>query len=167
MPTVLSKTDSGSPQLSQVFYGGLVIAIADTVFFSTFWGLRGVTPWQIFQSIASGLLGKASFQGGTPTILLGIALHVFIATMFVLVYTLASRGLPALLRRPFVCGPAYGLLAFTVMTYVVVPLSRVPQSGKQNLTWTFASIAFNLVVVGLVSAWFARRAWAVSPRTAS
>lgn len=141
-----------------VLYGGLVIAIADAIFFSAYWGLRGVSPGRILQVIASGLLGEASFDGGIATMVLGAGLHLFIAIMFVLVYALVGRRFSALLQRPFVYGPPYGLLVWVLMSYVVVPLSLVAQSGSMPMSWTLGSVAFHLVVVGLASAWFARRA---------
>ena len=40
---------------------------------------RGVTPLRIAQSIASGLLGRAAFEGGYKTAALGVVLHFIIA----------------------------------------------------------------------------------------
>src|SRR5262245_3417528 len=69
-----------------VLAGGLLIAVADTIFFSAFWWPRGVSPARIFRGIAAGLIGReAALQGGTQAAVLGIALHLFNATMFVLV----------------------------------------------------------------------------------
>lgn len=143
-----------------VFYGGLLIAAADGIFFSTFWGLRGVPPVRILQGIASGLLGKASFAGGAATAWLGAGLHLFFATMFVLVYALVGRRIAVLLRRPNLFGPPYGLLVYLLMSYAVVPLSRIgPPKKPEDPAWMIGSILFHIVVVGLASAWFARRAW--------
>jgi hypothetical protein len=150
-----------------VFYGGLVIAIADGIFFSTFWSLRGVSPLRILQTIAAGLIGReASYTGGAATMALGAGLHLFIAVMFVLVYAAVGRRVPALLRRPFVFGPPYGLVVFLLMSYVVVPLSRLgPPTKPEDTSWLIGSIAFHVIVVGLASACFARRAWGGSART--
>ena len=62
--------------------------------------------------IASGLLGPASFQGGTTTAALGLVLHFVIAFGFATFYNLASRPFPALVRQPVVCGLLYGAAAF-------------------------------------------------------
>jgi len=151
---------SRSPWWTNIFYGGFIIAIADAIFFSIYWNQRGVAPGRILQSIASGVLGKASFDGGTATMLLGAVLHLFIAIMFVLVYALVARRVTALLRQPFLYGPPYGLLVWFLMTYAVLPLSLVKQGGSLPMSWTIGSIVFHTVVVGLTSAWFARRAYA-------
>ena len=144
---------------SQVLYGGLLIAAADFVFFSAYWWPQGVTPWRIFQGIAVGALGKASYDGGSASVVLGAALHVLIATLFVLAYTLAARRLPALIERSVLYGPPYGLVTYLVMNYAVMPLSRIGHGPSNNdILWTLGSILFHLIVVGLASAVFARRA---------
>lgn len=46
-----------------IVYGGLVVGTLDILDAVIFFGLwRGVAPIRIFQSIASGLLGRAAFQ---------------------------------------------------------------------------------------------------------
>ena len=52
----------------------------------------------MWQSIASGLLGKAAYEGGSATAPLGLALHFFIAFVMALVYVLAARRLPCSCR---------------------------------------------------------------------
>jgi uncharacterized membrane protein YagU involved in acid resistance len=148
-----------APRWSQVLNGGLLIAAADFVFFSGYWWPQGVTPWRIFQGIAVGVLGKASYDGGAASVVLGAALHVLIATLFVLAYTLAARRLPALIERPALCGPLYGFATYVAMNYVVMPLSRIGHGpSNADMLWTLGSILFHLIVVGLMSALFARRA---------
>ena len=66
---------------SYVLLGGLIAGTLDIVYACTFWFLRrGVMPRRILQSVASGLLGDASFTGGWPTGLLGFVLQYFIAS---------------------------------------------------------------------------------------
>lgn len=139
--------------------GGVVIAIADGILFSTWWGLRGTSGLRILQLIAGGLIGReAAFAGGAATMLLGAALHTVFAIAFVAVYAAAARFLPALLTRSFVFAPLYGAATFVVMNHVVVPLSRLGPAKATPLDWYLACIAFHVVVVGSVSAYFARRA---------
>jgi hypothetical protein len=59
--------------------GGVIAGVLDlTAAFAT-WGLKGVNPIIIAQSVASGLLGKDAFHGGLATAALGVVLHFFIA----------------------------------------------------------------------------------------
>ena len=85
----------------------------------------GVTPVQVFQSVASGLLGPESFRGGVKTALLGIVLHFFIATVVTAIFYLASRKLMVLVERPITFGLLYGVAVYAFMNFVVIPLSNV------------------------------------------
>ncbi|HYX71332.1 MAG TPA: hypothetical protein VE732_01055, partial [Nitrososphaera sp.] len=77
--------------LNTILYGGLAVGILDGLFALIFYGLiLGVQPMRIFQSVASGLLGRASFEGGVPTFLLGILLHFVVASCIAAVYYVAS-----------------------------------------------------------------------------
>ena len=109
--------------------GTLAVGVFDILDAFTFFGLRGVAPIRILQSIAAGVLGRASFQGGVPTAALGLFLHFFIAFGVVAVFFGIARVMPIVLRRPFLAGPLYGLLAYAVMNYVVLPLSAAGGGG--------------------------------------
>src|SRR5262245_32278266 len=104
--------------------GTLLVGCLDALDAVIFFGLRsGVTPSRIFQGIASGLLGRAAFDGGWGTVLLGAALHFFIASCIVTTFFGASRLLPGLTRRPLLWGPVYGIGVYWFMRLVVIPLS--------------------------------------------
>jgi hypothetical protein len=137
--------------------GGLVIGTLDIAYAILFWTLRGAHAMRIFQSIAAGLLGKASFDGGLGTAILGALLHYFIATSIVVVYWLASRRLPVLIRHPHALGALYGLGVYAFMNYVVIPLSRANRP-KFLLSWVVCSIAVHALLIGVPAALFARRA---------
>ena len=95
----------------------------EPVIFTT---VRGGSGLRVFQTIAAGLIGRdAALAGGAPTVALGMALHLFIASAVVTVYWLASGKMSALRRRPIVYGMLYGLVVFVVMNYVVIPLSAL------------------------------------------
>src|SRR3954468_16625332 len=84
---------------------------------------HGSTPLRLGQFIASGLIGRRAFDGGTGTALPGYALHFVIAFSLVAVFYAATRRLPSLRERPVISGLSYGLIAFAVMNLVVLPLS--------------------------------------------
>lgn len=153
---------TGTRPLRALLYGGLVVALLDILDALVFFGLRGVAPSRILQSIAAGLLGRASFSGGAATVALGAALHLFIATCVVTVYYLASRRLPQLVRRPLVYGPLYGLAVYLVMNFVVIPLSASPR-GTPPPEVIANGVLIHLVGVGLPAALFARKAQAARP----
>jgi hypothetical protein len=137
--------------------GGLAVGILDGLFASLWWLIsRGISPVRVFQSVAAGLLGTESFQGGLKTACLGLALHFFIATMMTLAYLVASQKLPSLILHPVRNGALYGLFLYGFMNYVVIPLSAAAR-GKLNVPWVAASIVVH-VIIGLVIAGIARRA---------
>ena len=110
-------------RLHPVLIGSLAVAVLDGIEPVIFYALRGVHPMRVFQGIAAGLLGRESFNGGVPTMVLGMGLHLFIASVIVTLYWLASRRWKALAERPVPYGILYGLVVYAVMTFIVVPLS--------------------------------------------
>lgn len=118
-----------------------------------YWAItKGVAPERIFQSVASGLLGKAAFKGGAQTAALGLALHFAIMAVMVAVYVLASRRLGVLTRRPVLMGIAYGAATYVVMNHVVLPLSQVGPRGPFVLPSFINGLAAHLFLVGLTIA---------------
>ena len=85
--------------------------------------INGGTPTRVLHAIASGVLGRGAYQGGVPAAALGLLLHFVIAIGAATTYFLASRKLPVLLRRPVLCGVAFGLGVWAVMYYVVLPIT--------------------------------------------
>lgn len=136
--------------------GTLTVGLLDIADAIVFFGLRGVPASRILHSIASGLLGRAAYSGGVPTAALGLLLHFLIAFGVVAVYYLASRRLSVLIRRPFICGPVYGLLVFFIMQFVALPLSAATVGGwPRSLPVAINGLLIHALGVGLPSALFA------------
>ena len=145
--------------LGYVLAGGLVAGTLDIAYACIFWALKADVPMRrIFQSVAAGLLGKASFEGGSATAALGLTLHYFIATTMSVVYYLASRHLPLLWHRPLLCGAVYGLGLYGVMNFIVVPLSAAGGGGAKDPLWIIMSIAVHMFLIGVPIALATRRA---------
>lgn len=141
-----------------VLAGGLLAGALDITYAWLFWWLEaGVRPSRIFQSVAAGLLGRASFSGGARTAALGLALHFFIALSMSVTYYLVAARWPLLWRRPLLWGAGYGLLLYVIMNYVVVPLSAAGPGSKDPL-WIALSVVVHVVLIGIPIALFTRRA---------
>ena len=139
--------------LSAIFWGGFVAATLDI---GAAVLISGKSFGFILQFIASGLVGKASFEGGAGTVALGFVLQELMGLIIAAVFVLASLKLPVLRRQWPIWGLLYGAGIFAVMNYVVVPLSAVGRFPK----FSPESFVKNLVVMllfGLIIAWFARR----------
>jgi len=155
---VMPNTAIGSRRWGFVLAGGLVAGTLDIVYACVFWALKAEVPVQrILQSVAAGLLGQASFQGGAPTAALGLGLHYFIATSMSVAYYLVARRIALLWQRPVLCGVGYGLLLYLIMNYIVVPLSAAGPASKDPL-WITLSVLVHAFLIGLPIALFAGRA---------
>ena len=139
--------------------GGLTVGVLDALDAFLFFGLRGVSPGRVLQSVASGLLGRAAFQGGASTIVLGLGLHFFIALAIVATFFFAARAVPFLTRRPYLTGPLFGLIAYAVMTFVVVPLSAAGGGSAPSGHVLINGLLIHAFGVGLPAALFARAAF--------
>jgi len=139
--------------------GIAAVAVLDGLEPVIFYALRGVHPIRVFQGIAAGLLGRESFNGGIPTMLLGMGLHLFIASVVVLVYWLASRKWSGLTERPVRYGVLYGLMVYVVMSFGVVPLSAAGSGIRMPPPVMLANGIFaHLFCVGLPTAFAVRAA---------
>jgi hypothetical protein len=134
-----------------ILIGTLVVGTIDAIDAVVFFGIRGAGPMRIFQSIASGLLGRDAYRGGVAAALLGVACHYLVAFGIVVVYNLASRYLPVLTRRPLLCGALYGLGAYFFMNLVVIPLSAI---GPQRFTLApfLNGIFIHMIGIGIPTA---------------
>jgi len=140
-----------------IFWAGLIAGTLDILAAFVNSGWRGVSPTRVLQSIASGLLGADSFNGGLATATLGLVLHFFIATSAAAVYYAASRKLKVLVDRAIVCGLAYGIPVYLVMNLVVLPLSAIPFKISPAPGNVAAAVLILMFCVGLPIALAVRR----------
>jgi len=158
------ETGPGRPKaLPTILLGGLTVGIFDMLFAFTYYGLiLGVKPLRIFQSVASGLIGRPrAIEGGVPTFILGLALHFVVATCIATVFYLVARLLPVILRQFVISGLLYGVIAYFGMNYVVIPLSAIGArpSGKR-LSVLITEVVGHALLVGLplaIIAWRSAR----------
>ena len=112
--------------LQPIFWGGLIAGTLDiSAAFLTAWWRLSFGPQRVLYFVASGLLGPAAAEGGARIAVLGLALHFLIATIWTIVFYLASRKWLFLIERPVLFGLLYGVVVYLFMTFVVVRLSRV------------------------------------------
>jgi hypothetical protein len=146
-----------------ICYGGLMAGALDLIDAFVFFGMRsGARPMGILHSIAAGFLGRdAARAGGVPTAIVGFFSHFLVAFCIVSIYVLASRGLPLLRKQWVICGIAFGVIAYFVMTFFVVPLSNAG-SGQITFALPAQPVLINGVLihafgVGLPAAFFSSK----------
>ncbi len=151
-------TGDSAPRASEKGNGLLAIAVGG--------GIAGTLDllqacilfgWKIPLVIAGGLLGRAAFQGGVGTYVLGVLLHFFIACSAAAVYYGASRRLRFLIEYPLVCGLFFGAAVEDVMSFIVLPLSALHSKGPYRLHDLILGLAVHMVVIGLPISYSVRR----------
>jgi len=146
------NTTSDPPRFRYAVYGGLAAGALDLIYICSFVAiLYGIGPQRILHSIAAGWVGRdAARAGGAATAALGFASHFAIAVVMGLVYFLAAKRLPALVRHPWRYGALYGLALYGAMNYVVVPLSAAGDGTLKAWQWLdLAHVAAHVVLVGI------------------
>lgn len=136
---------------------GVVAGIADIVAALAFWALRGISPVQILQGIAGGVLGADAYAGGAATALLGLALHFAIMLVIGAIYVLAAVRWPRMAERWAVVGTLFGIVVYVVMNAVVLPLSAFPHEVVFTPARVIPALLIQVVFVGLPIAWIAAR----------
>lgn len=141
-----------------IFWGGLIAGTLDiSGACIVSWLRASVPPERVLQSVASGLLGGNAYTGGAKTAVLGLVLHFFIATVWTIVFYLASRKLRFLIAQPIVWGLVYGIVVYSFMNFVVIPMSRFPQRGTPTLTGRLIGLTIIMFCIGLPIALIVRR----------
>lgn len=151
-----NKTER-SGRARAILAGGLAVAVLDALDAVVAYKLAfGMTPVAIYQFVASGLLGQSAYAGGAATALVGLAIHLLVAFTAAAVFVLASERLPQLRRDAIGWGLAFGVGVFAVMSFVVIPLSRIPASTPP-LPLILNGVIGHALLVGLPIALAARR----------
>jgi len=150
---------NGRAWIQRLLLGALIAGTLDISYAIIFHFFRsGVPPIRIFQSVASGLLGRDAYQGGNATAVLGLALHYFNALLITAIFFAAAARVPALASRPLVSGPIYGIGVYAVMNYVVIPLSRIGHFPKFVPIVAITGIVVHMFFIGTPIAWAAKKA---------
>lgn len=147
-----------------VLLAGIAGATCDIVYAILYYGWRGIPAERILQTVASGLLGKAAFEGGVPVAALGLACHYAIVIVAAALFYAVARRWAWLRDEPYSSGLLYGFGIYVVMNFVVLPLSAYPypvrfppRSGIGMLTMA-TGLLVHMVGVGLSISLITRRA---------
>ena len=141
-----------------ILWIGLVAGTLDIAENLVFSQVRGVTPWRVFQYIASGLIGGQAFQRGWASVLLGVALHYIIALIWTAAFYVIARKFTIVMRRPVLSGLIYGVVVYLIMNFVVAPLSGVPHPLRPvTLVSRINAVLALLLCIGLPISLLMRR----------
>lgn len=133
---------------------GLVTAFVDFLWACALTKIYGSTFTRLWQGVASVLLGPKALEGGTRTVLIGLAMHVLVAFTWSAIFLLLVNVWPWLrrvLQSPggiFKIAIVYGPFVWAVMSLVVIPLlTRRPPSVSNPRWWI--QLAGHALFVGL------------------
>jgi len=146
-----------SNALRAIFWGGLLAGILDLTAAIVTNRFRGIAPIRILQSIASGILGIESYQGGARTALMGTALHFVITFGAAAVYFAVSRKLKLLVDQAIVSGLIFGISVYWFMNLLVLPLSAFPHKITFRPALVVTGLIVHMLCVGLPIALSVRR----------
>src|SRR3989440_9606613 len=117
--------------LKPILYAGAIVGVLDiTAACINARVLAGFPPAHVLQSVAGGLLGRGTYNGGFATVALGLAMHFTMAlTVTAIFYALSRRfSLPRKLSGVVVVGMLYGAAGF--------PGKKIPSAP--GFFWGFA-----------------------------
>ena len=144
--------------LKWLLLGALIAGALDISYAIVFYGLRNhAPPARILQSVASGWLGKAAYQGGTATATLGLATHFLNALIITAVFFAIAARVPALRAKSVVSGVLFGMVVYAVMNYVVIPLSAIGHFLPFVPIVFATGLLVHMFLIGLPIAWAASR----------
>ena len=109
--------------------------------------IKGTGSIRMLQGIASGLLGKRSFEGGLLTAGLGLSIHFFIAFTAATLFYLASRKFKFLIEHAIVAGLVYGIVVYLFMYWVVIRL--VFPNAHPSLSRDVTAVLVHMFLIGL------------------
>jgi hypothetical protein len=125
--------------------------------------VRGTTPVQVLQFVASGVWGQNAFTGGLQSVFAGLGLHYLIAylwaTVFFFAYPYVQHYLPKAAQNLVLMAVVYGAFVWSVMTFLVLPMSNISQ-GPFNPLQASIGAGILMICIGLPIAWCAQRFYA-------
>ena len=126
--------------LSRLVRAGLLTGVVDGLFSSVLNVVAyGSTVSRLFQGVASVLVGGEAFNGGTPTVVLGVLMHFGVAFgwsavfLFLVLRSPWVRGLLASRYGVVKVAALYGPFVWMVMSLAVIPVlvHRPPAIGTR------------------------------------
>src|SRR5262245_8466813 len=145
-------------RLRAIIVGGSIAGALDILFAICFAAANGMAPPRLLQVVASGLLGEAAYDGGTPTALLGLVSHFVMSYLWATLFVVAAARQPRLIARPVVAGAVFGVIVFLTMRLVVLPLSDFPHPVSFKPLAAGLDLLSHMFLFGLPIALAARKA---------
>lgn len=155
-----------------ILVAAIVAGVLDLIYaFIHIGGYYNLEPMRILQSIARGVLGSATTEGGWGSASLGLFLEFVLTAIMAAAYIIPAQWITDLRRFWWLLGPCYGIVVMVVMYVVVLPLSAVhgnsalpdgprgPDGRVTDHQMLYGTIFAHAILVGLVVSACARFLW--------
>lgn len=120
--------------LAAGFITGTLDALAASMSYYINTGGKG--PAGVFKFVASGAFGPQALSGSSLMVGYGLFFHYLFAFGFTVIFFILYPVASKIIRSGLVVGGMYGIVVWLIMNFIVMPLSRVPQtnpSAQQRL----------------------------------
>ncbi|MEZ5920060.1 MAG: hypothetical protein R3C60_01785 [Parvularculaceae bacterium] len=156
MNSITEITQPGKGLILAILLAGVAGGAVDAAYFSTSAILKGNSPVQVLQSIASFWIGRTAKDGGAAIAILGAATHFGLATIMAAGYAGVSLTNTFFRTKPLAAGACYGVFLYCVMYYLVLP-ARWPNTyprfdGFRSIMDIFAHIGVALAIALIITA---------------
>jgi len=129
--------------IKHIVYAGLIAGTLDAVAAII---VYQANPLRMFQFIASGAFGNEAMEGGGAMVAAGIIFHYFIATFWALCLFLLYPRMIQRLKNKWITGILYGVIVWSLMNLVVLPLSQIKTSP---FVFTRALVGITIIIVAV------------------
>jgi len=127
----------------------------DAVYFFNNAAIKGQALVRPLHNIAAFWLGNASFAGGAFSAALGVVTHFGLALLMVSIYAFIAARCRAVVERPVVFGPMYGLSLYLAMYYVVMAIrwpTLFPRfDGWNSIIAIIVHLVFGLIIACVIA----------------
>lgn len=153
--TTLSKSNTA---VQIILQAGLLAGTLDILAaFTNAYLSTGTSPLAVLRFVASGVFGQYAFTGGIAIALAGLLFHFIIATGWATLYYLLYPMIRKITSNWLISGLIYGIIVWTLMRFVILPLSNVTMRPFQFNYQTFIAIGIIMIFVGLPIAWVVQK----------
>jgi hypothetical protein len=161
--TITNSSRPGYPfPVKVILFSALLAGTLDILAaFTDFYISTGKSPVVIVSKfIASGVMGPKAFAGGTEMIVLGITLHYIITLFFTVFFFLIYPHVRLMRQNRWITAILYGLFAWAVMRFMVVPLSGTPRQQPLEFGKALRAIVILIVMIGIPFSFIAHHYYA-------
>ncbi|HEX7903923.1 MAG TPA: hypothetical protein VF487_08600 [Chitinophagaceae bacterium] len=145
--------------LSAILIAGLIVGSADILMaFLHAYAKNGATPDKVLRYVASGVFGKKAFVAdNTYIVFLGLLFHYVVAFIFTTIFFFIYPNIKWLSINRILTGILYGILMWSAMSFIVLPLSNTPAPKKFDVKNALIAVTILIIAIGIPLSYMAHK----------